>query len=184
MARIMADHGTAIMGLVPPPIPLPDPPLVDGVVQLRPWGADDVRGDAEALAAAWSDPEVQRWSAVPASDLRGVDHAERWIRHEADRRRKGLAIDLVISPFGHEPRPERVVLGEVGLAPIDWQAMEANVGWWVEPGSRGRGVATRAVTLLAAWARSELGLTPTAVVDPANRASVRVARRGGVQLRA
>jgi RimJ/RimL family protein N-acetyltransferase len=159
-------------------IPLPDPPLADGVVRLRGWGATDARLDAAALAAAWHDPDVQRWSAVPPPELRTVDHAERWITREAERRRAGLAIDLVIAPA--MPEDDGAVLGEVGLAPIDWEAMEASVGWWVAPGARGRGMATRAVTLLAGWARTELGLAPIAVVDPANRASVRVAQRAGV----
>jgi RimJ/RimL family protein N-acetyltransferase len=163
-----------------PSIPLPEPPLADGIVRLRPWGAADVRRDAAALAAAWHDPDVQRWSAVPPPQLRTIEHAEGWITREAERRRAGLAIDLVIAPA--EPE-EDAVLGEVGLAPIDWGTMEAGVGWWVAPASRGRGIATRAVTLLAWWARTELALAPVAVVDPANRASVRVAERAGVDLR-
>jgi [ribosomal protein S5]-alanine N-acetyltransferase len=177
----MTDPRPAMMTPVPRSIPLPEPPLVDGVVRLRPWGGAAVRGDAEALVAAWSDPDIQRWSAVPAPHLRTIDHAARWIRHEADRRRTGLAIDLVIAPVDDEPTG--LVLGEVGLAPIDWETMEANVGWWVSPEARGRGVATRAVTLLARWARTELGLSAVAVVDPANRASMRVAERAGVELR-
>ena len=85
----------------------------------------------------------------------------------------------MISPADGPPE----VLGEVGLAPIDWEAMEAHIGWWVAPRARGRGLATRAVTLLAGWTRAALELVPVAVVDPANRASVSVARRAGVELR-
>jgi len=161
-------------------LPLPDPPLADTVVRLRAWGINDVRADAEALAAAWADPDVQRWSPVPGPHHRDVRHAARWIAHEATRRRTGVAIDLVISPAHPD---DDTVLGEVGLAPIDWEAMIADVGWWVAAGARGRGIATRAVTLLAGWTRTELGLRPVARVDPANRASVRVAERAGVELR-
>ena len=41
-------------------IPLPDPPLRSGEVCLRPWRADD----APALVAAWSDPEIARWTGA------------------------------------------------------------------------------------------------------------------------
>ncbi len=162
---------------VPPPsLPLPDPPLADHVIRLRPWGTQD----APALAAAWADPDIQRWSAGPAPDRRSARHAAHWISHEAGRRRAGLAIDLVISPA--DPHDDSV-LGEVGLAPIDWEAMTADIGWWIAADARRQGLATRAVTLLAGWAVTHLGLTPVAVVDPANRASVRVAERVGVERR-
>jgi RimJ/RimL family protein N-acetyltransferase len=165
-------------------LPLPDPPLTDGVIRLRPWGVGDVRRDAEALAAAWIDPDVQRWSAVPTASRRSVDDAARWIGGEAQRRETGLALDLVISPAGDDDDDDdEAVLGEVGLAPIEWDTMEANVGWWVAPAARGRGIASRAVALLAGWARSELRLTPVADVDPANRASIRVAEKAGLELR-
>jgi RimJ/RimL family protein N-acetyltransferase len=163
-----------------PSLPLPDPPLADGVIRLRRWGEAGRAGvatDAEALAAAWADPDVQRWSAVPPPAQRSVSHAARWIGDEAARRRDGLALDLVISPA-----TEAQVLGEVGLAPIDWDAVTADIGWWVAPTARGGGIATRAVGLLAGWARTTLRLAIVAAVDPANRASRRVAERAGVDL--
>ena len=43
------------------PLPLPDPPLADDAVRLRPWGANDV----DALVDAWADEEIQRWTRVP-----------------------------------------------------------------------------------------------------------------------
>ena len=154
----------------------------DELIRLRAWGvtatAAGVATDAEALAAAWADPDIQRWSAVPPPSHRSVAHAARWIRHEEDRRRAGLAIDLVISPSTDDE--QHVVLGEVGLAPIDWTTRTAQIGWWVERSARGQGIATRAVGLLAGWARDRLDLRPVATVDPANRASWRVAERAGV----
>ena len=48
------------------------------------------------------------------------------------------------------------------------------------PAARGRGVATRAVELLAGWAFAELGLEALKITcDPANRGSRRVAERAG-----
>jgi RimJ/RimL family protein N-acetyltransferase len=157
----------------------PDPPLADGAVRLRPWGEGGA-DDAVALAAAWADPEVQRWAAVPPPARRSVEHAARWIAHEAGRRRDGRALDLVISPVA--PPDDLSVLGEVGLAPIDWEVMTAYIGWWVAAPARGSGVAARAVRLLAEWARSEHGHYVQAEVDTDNLASLRVAERAGVEV--
>ena len=42
-------------------IPLPDPPLTDGEIRLRPWE----RRDVPAVTAACQDPEIPRWTVVP-----------------------------------------------------------------------------------------------------------------------
>lgn len=126
--------------------------------------------DAPALAAAWADPEVQRWTAVPPR--RTEADAARWIAGEAERRRRGLALDLVVSPAGGD-----AAWGEVGLGPVDWPARRANLGWWVAAPARGQGIATRAAVLLATWATTALGLRIDTAVDPANPASAAIAAR-------
>ena len=152
-----------------PPLSLPQPPLGDGVVRLRPWQA----ADAPALVAAWSDPAVVRWSAPPSA--RSLVDARRWIDGTPRLRERGLSLDLVIAGIG--ARPE--VLGEVGLANFDDDG-GAEIGFWIGAGHRGKGHATRAVRLLATWAVHHLGLRRVvAEVDPANGASVGVARRAG-----
>lgn len=142
----------------PTPLPLPDPPLADpaaGVV-LRPWGAPpgEVAHDAAALAAAWADVEVARWTAVPEARDRAA--AARWIVGEPERRARGLALDLVVAAPDDGGRQ---VLGEVGLAHLDL-AGRAEIGFWVVPSARGRGLATAAVTLLARWALTPPGPGP------------------------
>ena len=152
-----------------PPLTLPQPPLGDGVLRLRPWQA----ADAPALAAAWSDPAVARWSAPPAA--RSLVDARRWIDGTPVLRERGLSLDLVIAGIG--ARPE--VLGEVGLASFD-DGGGAQIGYWIAAPHRGKGHATRAVRLLATWAVRNLGLHQVvAEVDPANGASVGVVRRAG-----
>ncbi|MGH9244254.1 MAG: GNAT family N-acetyltransferase [Acidimicrobiales bacterium] len=160
-------------------LPRPEPPLGDGEVRLRPWG-EGGDGDALALAAAWNDPAVRRWSAGPPPERRNPTYAARWIDGESDRRRRGLALDLVIAPA--DPPADTSVLGEVGLGPIDWRTMTAHIGWWVAGPARGKGVAARAVALLARWAERELALRVVAEVDPGNLASLRVAERAGVEV--
>lgn len=155
-----------------PPLALPQPPLGDGVITLRPWQAQD----APALVAAWADPAVARWSAPPAR--RSLVDAKRWIAATPSLRSRRLALDLVVSSIG--PRPE--VLGEVGLSSFDDDDRSARIGYWIVPGQRGRGLATRAVRLLTASALNRYGLnTVIATVDPGNRASQVVLRRAGYE---
>ncbi len=158
------------------PLPIPDPPLTDGVVRLRPWSADD----ADVLAAAWADPEIQRWTAVPPPERRSETDARRWIAGEALRRERNVALDLAIAPADVA---DRTVLGEVGLVVLAGGPGRAEVGWWVGPLHRRRGIASRAVALFAAWAREELGFELFADVDPDNPPSVWVAEKAGLRLR-
>ena len=90
---------------------------------------------------------------VPAD--RSVEAAERWILGEAERRRCGVALDLVVVPAGAD---EDRVLGEVGLGPIQWDRRRAMIGYWTAPGERGQGIAPRALRLLSAWALDALAL--------------------------
>ncbi|MEY2434057.1 MAG: hypothetical protein QOC92_3782 [Acidimicrobiaceae bacterium] len=157
------------------PLPLPDPPLTDGVVRLRAWRAHDV----DALVGAWADEEIQKWTLVPA--LRGSEHAVRWIAAEQLRRDRGLALDLVVSPADLD---DESVLGEVGMVPLAGGPSRAELGWWVAAPHRRQGIATRAVGLFASWLRDELGFTDLfAEVDPENPASVWVAESNDLRLR-
>lgn len=154
--------------------PLPDPALADDTVRLRPWDA----ADAPALAAAWSDDAIRRWTAVPADPSEA--HARRWIRGAELRRRQGVALDLVVSPV--DPG-DATVLGEVGLVTMAGGPSRAEVGWWTAPEHRRLGVATRAVRLFADWCRHELEIELFAEVDPDNVASLWVAEAAGVRIR-
>lgn len=168
-ASTEADQPPAVAARPAMPLGLPQPPLGDGVIRLRPWQP----ADAPALAAAWSDPAVGRWSAPPAR--RSLVDARRWIAGTPGLRSGGLALDLVVSSIG--PRP--VVLGEVALSGFDDDG-GADIGYWIGPEHRGRGHATRAVRLLTAWALNQHGLRHVrATVDPGNRASIAVLHRAG-----
>lgn len=149
------------------PIPLPDPPLQDGAIELRPWRP----GDGPTLAAAWADPDVARWTGVPPRA--DVAAAERWIGGEADRRLRGMALDLAIEVDGE-------VVGEVGLVDVDDHPGVAEMGWWIAPEHRGRGVAAAAAHLVAEWAVDELSVAAVvARCHRGNPASSAVARSAG-----
>lgn len=149
------------------PVPLPDPPLGDGRVRLRPWAPDD----APVLVAAWHDPEIARWTGVPPETDEAA--ALRWIAGDAHRRARGVALDLVVDLDG-------TVVGEVGLADIDPDRRSAEVGWWITPERRGAGLATAAARLVSAWAVSELFVDRViARCHPDNPASAGVAHAAG-----
>src|SRR2546421_6700412 len=100
-----------------PEIPLPDPPLDDGAVALRPWRATDL----VPLVDACQDPEIPRWTAVP-SPYGEHDAREYLARAEIDRRSgraRGLAgggpgEGTVVRTVGPEPlvRPGPQGLGQ------------------------------------------------------------------------
>lgn len=170
-------------------LPLPDPPLRDENtgVELRPWGR---AGDAKALALAWCDPEVVANSRPP--DDRSEDAARRWIGGEVERRRRGLALDLVVmenaslataagAAVSGAARDRRAVVGEVGLANLDDRG-RAEIGFWLTPTARGRGLARVAVGLVTAWALDPSGLdrcTLWARVRPGAQRAGRVLQRAG-----
>ncbi len=153
---------------------LPAPPrLTDPAagIGLRGWGAE---GDAAALAAAWSEPSIRRWTTVP--DDRSEVAAERWAAGAADRQRSGRVLDLVV----HDLADAGPVLGEVGLVVVDADRRWAEAGWWLRPDARGRGRASAALGLLTRWALGEAGLARLfARTDPRNPAAGAVAERAG-----
>jgi RimJ/RimL family protein N-acetyltransferase len=125
-------------------IELPEPPLTDGPVTLRPWAEEE----APVLSAAWRDPAIRRWCAVP--DDCSEEAARLWIGGQEARRDDGVALDLAIVA-------DRVV-GEVGLGPIQWDRRRALMGFWLDAENRGSGLARRAVCLMAEWALEDLPL--------------------------
>jgi len=146
---------------------LPDPPLRDGVVALRPWRPDDV----PERMMAFADPVVQRFSWAAE---RPYGEADARAYFEAAQRGDELALALV------EPADDTAVLGGVSLYDHEPAHARARIGYWLAGPARGRGVATHAVRLLAGWAFADLGLARLEITcAPDNLASQRVAERCG-----
>jgi RimJ/RimL family protein N-acetyltransferase len=141
-------------------------PGLDG---LRPWRATD----APALVAAWADPDIVAWCGVPPDA--DPARAEAWIAGWEERRRVGAALDLVAERDGE-------VAGEVGLAAFRGTVTDVvELGWWVLPAHRGRGVASAMVTALVGWtARALPGRRVVARIPPGHPASARVAAAAGL----
>jgi RimJ/RimL family protein N-acetyltransferase len=151
------------------PLSLPRPALGDALISLRAPEPLDVA----AIAAACRDPLVQRFTRVPR-DYDEVD-ARAFVASAGSRRRSGEALELAIVPGAHER-----LVGVIGLTVDIHDPARAEVGYWVSPEARGRGIATRALTLLSRWALTEAGFARLDLqASVANGASLRVAERCG-----
>lgn len=150
----------------------PDPCLADDGVLLRPWRATDVPDGLMAFA----DPLVQRFSWPPARPYTPADAREFFASRERARLEGSELAFAVV-----DPGDDAVVFGGASLHEVEVDQERAAVGYWLAPEARGRGVATRAVRLLAAWAFGErLALRRLQLTcGPDNFASQRVAERCG-----
>jgi RimJ/RimL family protein N-acetyltransferase len=140
----------------------------DGV-GLRPF----VDEDADVLVRAYADPAIQRWHRRSLTR----DEALEWVRGRAQARwaRETGAEWAVVDGSG-------VVVGRVGLPVLDLREGLAEVGYWVLPEGRGRGVAGRAVTVMTEWLFA-LGLHRVELMHSVhNEPSCRVAQKNGFEL--
>lgn len=151
------------------PLLLPDPPLADERVLLRPLTGGDV-GD---VVEGCRDALVQRFTRVPANY--GEADARAFIGGAADRRANGVSLELAIAG----PDDGRL-RGVIGLVRDRWDVERAEVGYWVTPRARGAGAASRALALVSRWALDEVGFARIDLqASVANPGSLRVAERCG-----
>ncbi len=155
-----------MMARSPAVIPVPD--LTDAVVRLR----APERSDVDAIHAACQDPAIIRFTRVPFPYTKV--HAQAFVRNAAHELRAGKGLHLVTADA-----VTGSLLGVVGLT-FDHFRRSAEIGYWVAPEFRGRGVAPRSVRLLTAWAFAEHGCRRVQLMaDARNRASQRVAEACG-----
>lgn len=112
-----------------------------GPVTLRP----PAESDADAIARACADPETQRFIPVlPRPYTR--EHAVGYITGIAEEGwRAGGAEFVMADPDSDEAQ------GVIGLKPAD-RFGNVEVGYWVAPWVRGKGVATAALRAVTGWA--------------------------------
>lgn len=151
------------------PIPRLSGPPTDGRITLRSWTDADV----PAVTRACQDPETQRWTGVPTGYEE--EYARQYLGGREESRRLGETLDLAIADA-----QDLAMLGSVGLVAFDASNRRAEVGYWVAPHGRGRGVATAAVRLLSAAVFDQLDLMRLdLIVAVGNPASQRVAEKAG-----
>jgi RimJ/RimL family protein N-acetyltransferase len=150
-------------------IVLPAEPLIDGATALRPWRDTDLG----PLVTACQDPEIARWTRVPANYRQADGRA--YLLQRYDMMFSGAA-----APFALVRAPDGELLGSISLMRIEWHHARAEVGYWLAREARGEGHATRAVRLICRWGFDTLGLERISLVAATgNQASQRVAERSG-----
>lgn len=146
--------------------------LSDDVVVLRPW----IPADASFMTTASRDPAIQRYNGPPPESLadatsviRGMEQS--WRSFAAHGDPTGVAF-AIVDAASAEP------VGMCGLD--DWSRTDvAQFGYWLAADARGRGLATRAVTLMTSWL-IELGAARVFLtIQSENAPSAAVARRAG-----
>ncbi|MGZ6340511.1 MAG: GNAT family N-acetyltransferase [Candidatus Limnocylindrales bacterium] len=148
----------------------PDPPLRDGDVMLRPFRPSD----AEEIAAACQDPEIQQWVPVPVPYT--LDDAIEFVAGTEQGWRAGSRAEFAIVHAGSGELLGAIGVGAGGVG-HGW-----SVGYWVAPEARGLGIATRAVRLAARWVMGAVPIGRLELVTlDGNLASQRVAERAGFQ---
>lgn len=152
--------------------PIARPLLGDDRLRLRAIEPQDVEAICQAVLA--SKAELRQWMPWCHDDY-SRDDAIRFVDHARTTLARGDECNLLI--IGGE---NELVLGGCGLNRLDRLNRTANLGYWVRTDHTGRGVATSAGRLLAAFGFSSLGLeriTIQAAVE--NHASQRVAQKIG-----
>lgn len=136
---------------------------------LRPWHRDD----ADAVYQACQDPLIVRWTTVPHPYT--WQHALSFATSSATSWGEQRAVAYAVA---HEATDE--VLAACGLVDVNEDDRTVEVGYWVAPWARGRGVATAATQALSQWALGELGARRVSLEAAAgNHGSQRVALHAG-----
>lgn len=148
---------------------LPDPPLEDDRVVLRPVRA----GDLPVVVDACRDPLTQLYTRVPRDY--DEDDARAFIDGAAGRRLMGVSLDLGVGSADDDR-----LLGVIGLVADRHDEGRAEIGYWIAPAERRRGAAGRALALLSRWAVTDGGFARIDLQAAiGNTASVRAAERCG-----
>ena len=154
--------------------------LSDDIVTLRPWSRDD----AAFMAEAFADPAIRRYNGVldrqgrpaPLLSVAGAEavideFASHWRAFATTERPSGVAFAITDARSGD-------LVGCCGVD--DWSKADvAQFGYWLAPGARGHGYATRAAILLTRWLFERGAARAFLTIVAGNEASVAVARRAG-----
>lgn len=154
--------------------------LSDGLVTLRPWSRDE----AQLMAEANSDPAIRRYNGghdrlghpAPPLSTAGAEavidqFASNWGAFAATGAATGVGFAVDDTRSGE-------LVGCCGVD--DWTEEDvAQFGYWITPGARGHGYATRAAILLTRWLFDVGAARVFLTVVAGNEGSVAVARRAG-----
>ncbi len=153
-----------------PPRPLrwPEEPLTDGIVTLDRMTADDI----DAIVEGAGDAETARWIPVPVPYTRS--DAEEFLDAQRTEAESGQLLNFAVRLAGGTR-----LIGSIG-AGFRGAPGECEIGYWLHPTARGKGLTAKAIRVLAGHVfatypvhRAEL------LVDPENVASQKVCKAAG-----
>ena len=133
--------------------------------------------DFDDCLAMWSDPEVTRF--IGGKPLSGEDVWARLLRYAGHWHLLGYGYWLV------ERKDTGLFVGEVGFADFKRQIAPSfegipEIGWVLIPWAHGNGYAIEALRAATAWGDQHFGgKTTGCLINPDNKASIRVAEKGG-----
>jgi RimJ/RimL family protein N-acetyltransferase len=160
-----------------PALPQPELlPLPDGVGSDRLVVRRYRRGDGDAFFAGLAPhrDELMQWMMWPQRHQRPADSKSYVVRMHAQfalREAMPMGIWSVEGDF----------LGGSGFHAPDWKTPKAEIGYFLLPPARGRGIATEAVRLLVHYAFDHMLVNRVwATCDADNAGSANVLRRAGV----
>ncbi|MFL5862153.1 MAG: GNAT family N-acetyltransferase [Solirubrobacteraceae bacterium] len=127
----------------------------------------------EVLIAHQDDPQLYRRLGL-ARPPSGAELGRRVEAGGADRA-TGTALWLTILGAGSDE-----CIGQIDVHDVAWEHSRAELGIWVAPARRGRGVAADALGLIGRWLLTACGLERVQLVsEPANEALRAAARNAG-----
>ncbi len=143
-------------------LPVPEDLVRDGIALRR------LRArDAGAFAAAFrDDPELG--PAIGADDDPTEIGVRRFIARQPGLRARGEFLGLAVTDLTQRP-----FLGQVMLHTVAWRHRRAEIGYWLVPAARGRGVGRAAVSLLVEWAFETLEMERIEITTTPENAAAR-----------
>lgn len=154
-----------------------DPPIAPVPLRFGTFLLDAATSDdAEAVTAAFADPDVALWNPGPrVVGLTSDERAARWI---AVRSAWSAAhCSWVVRDS------DGLLVGQVSIHAIDAEMGSGEIGYWLTPGGRGRGIGTAAVDTASRFAFDVVGLARLELFHAVeNEASCRLALRCGYLL--
>lgn len=150
------------------PLDYPDPELRSDGVRLRKWRYDDLA----CVEAASSDPRIPKGTTVPARYTEEEGRA--FIERQWGRQTSGRGLSMAIADSETDEAKGLVFLG---LGPIQGHS---DLGYWVIPSARRRGLGTEAIRLVSRWVLTATDVHRlVAQVVPDNAASVALLKKCG-----
>ena len=99
--------------------------------------------DVPDIVAACQDPDIVRFTVVPSPYT--TEQGEEYVRFAREAMASGSGLPLLVRDGDGR------VLASCGLVDVDWTSAVGEVGYWVAPWARGRGIATAAAAAVCAY---------------------------------